>query len=238
MILRSEQIDLISKALVKAQAKIKHAVKDSVNPHFKSRYSDLASVMEAIREPFAENGLALLQPLSNDGDSVKCTTLILHESGQFIGSEMSMRPVRNDPQGMGSCATYLRRYMAAAAAAVASDDDDGNAASGKGTNNNGNQNQTPDTKATSLAAPPQSTVAKTESKPVGNVATSAQAVKWSKLNAGHRKKVGDFLKAKNYESLTDQLLNLLDGKICSQQVLNDTWTLINPEAPDRISEEL
>ena len=230
--LRSDQIDLVSKALVKAQAKIKHAVKDSVNPHFKSKYSDLASVMDAIKEPFAENGLALMQPLSSDQDAVKCTTLILHESGQFIGSEMSMRPVRNDPQGLGSCATYLRRYMAAAAAAVASDDDDGNAASGKGTNTNANPNQTPNTQAPSVATSTQSTVAQRLSKAAANAPARTQVVYFSKAEPTHREMIVNFVKSKNALNLLDAMCSRMEGKVISRDSIEKEWRVIDPEAPD------
>lgn len=229
--LRSDQIDLVSKALVKAQAKIKHAVKDSVNPHFKSKYSDLASVMDAIKEPFAENGLALMQPLSSDQDAVKCTTLILHESGQFIGSEMSMRPVRNDPQGLGSCATYLRRYMAAAAAAVASDDDDGNAASGKGTNN-ANPNQTPNTQAPSMATSTQSTVASRLSKAAANAPARTQVVYFSKAEPTHREMIVNFVKSKKALNLLDAMCERMEGKVISRDSIEKEWRVIDPEAPD------
>lgn len=229
--LRSDQIDLVSKSLVKAQAKIKHAVKDSVNPHFKSKYSDLASVMDAIKEPFAENGLALMQPLSSDQDAVKCTTLILHESGQFIGSEMSMRPVRNDPQGLGSCATYLRRYMAAAAAAVASDDDDGNAASGKGTTN-ANPNQTPNTQAPSMATSTQSTVAQRLSKAAANAPARTQVVYFSKAEPTHREMIVNFVKSKKALNLLDAMCERMEGKVISRDSIEKEWRVIDPEAPD------
>ena len=226
--LRSDQIDLVSKALVKAQAKIKHAVKDSVNPHFKSRYSDLASVMEAIREPFAENGLALLQPLSDAADGVKCTTIILHESGQFLGSEMSMRPVRNDPQGLGSCATYLRRYMAQAAAAVASDDDDGNAASGRMTNGN----QTPNTQTSAVATPAQSAVAQRLAKAAANAPARAQVVYFSKAEPTHREMIVNFVKSKKALNLLDAMCARMEGKVISRDSIEKEWSVIDPEAPD------
>lgn len=229
--LRSDKIDLVSKALVKAQAKIKHAVKDSVNPHFKSKYSDLASVMDAIKEPFAENGLALMQPLSSDQDAVKCTTLILHESGQFIGSEMSMRPVRNDPQGLGSCATYLRRYMAAAAAAVASDDDDGNAASGKGTTN-ANPNQTPNSQTSTVATSTQSTVAQRLSKAAANAPARTQVVYFSKAEPTHREMIVNFVKSKKALNLLDAMCERMEGKIISRDSIEKEWRVIDPEAPD------
>jgi hypothetical protein len=229
----SDKIDELAKALAKAQAKIKHASKDNVNPHFKSRYADLASCMEAIREPFAENGLALSQPLSNEENKVKCTTILMHESGQWLASDMSMTPVQNTPQAMGSCATYLRRYMVLGIAGVAPDDDDGNAASGRG-----NESNYPSTASKNVVAKTtQPTVATPQVKSTGDAAASSQVVKWSKHNAGHQKKVIDFLKSKKQENMLPQLINMLDGQPANQQTLDDTWRKIDPESPDRDPDE-
>ncbi len=225
----SDKIDELAKALAKAQAKIKHASKDNVNPHFKSRYADLASCMEAIREPFAENGLAISQPLSNEENKVKCTTILMHESGQWLASDMSMTPVQNTPQAMGSCATYLRRYMVLGIAGVAPDDDDGNAASGRG-----NENNYPSTASKNVVAKTnQPSVATSQAKATGDASTSSQVVKWSKHNAAHQRKVIDFLKGKKQENMLPQLINLLDGQPANQQTLDDTWRKVDPEAPDR-----
>lgn len=228
--IRSDDISELAKALSKAQGKIRHAVKDSTNPHFKSSYADLASCMEAIREPFAENGLSILQPLSDEENMVKCTTLLLHTSGQYIGSDMRMKPAQLTAHAIGSAATYLRRYMVMAIAGIAADDDDGNDASGKGQNNESKTGSTAPQNISPQVIKP--VVAQPAASNVPNTPANTQTIKWSKLNAGHRKKVTDFLKSKNYDSYSDQLLNLLDGKICSQQTLTDTWRLIDPEAPD------
>lgn len=233
----SDKIDELAKALAKAQAKIKHASKDNINPHFKSRYADLASCMEAIREPFAENGLAISQPLSNEDNKVKCTTILMHESGQWLASDMLMTPVNNLPQTLGSCATYLRRYMVLAISGVAPDDDDGNAASGKGTKDEGKDNNENNNSSTTSQNMAQKTakpaMASSQVSTAGNTAAGSQVVKWSKHNAGHQKKIIDFLKSKKQENMLTQLINLLDGQPASQQTLDDTWRKIDPEAPDR-----
>lgn len=130
----SESINELADALSKAQAKIEGAKKDALNPHFKSKYADLASVWEAIREPLAANGLSIAQGTEFFGDAdnlhlVLCTRL-LHKSGQWIESVIPVRPVKDDPQGMGSALTYARRYALSAMAGVAPEDDDGEAAMG------------------------------------------------------------------------------------------------------------
>ena len=129
----SEQINELAAALAVAQGRIAGAVKDSSNPHFRSQYSDLASVIAAIRQPFAEHGLSFAQGLGQliDGQ-LHMTTRIMHSSGQWIEVHGSI-PVTGkviNAQSLGSAATYLRRYQLAALAAVPSIDDDGNAACG------------------------------------------------------------------------------------------------------------
>ena len=131
---RSEQINELAVALSKAQAKIKAAVKDSTNTFFKSQYADLSSIWDACREPLASNGLSVVQLTSGEGENVVVTTILLHESGQFISNEPghTFIAVRNDPQSIVKCVTYARRCGLAAIVGVApGDDDDGNAASGK-----------------------------------------------------------------------------------------------------------
>ena len=125
---KSEQINELANALCLAQSEIRNAAKDSENPFFKSHYADLASVREAIREPFQHNGLAYTQLLANDAHGVVVETILLHKSGQFIGSAFSVKPIKDDPQGAGSAITYARRYSLQAIAGIAADDDDGEGA--------------------------------------------------------------------------------------------------------------
>ncbi len=127
----SEQINELAAALAKAQGEIEPAPKDKINPHFKSRYADLASIMDACRGPLAKHGLALIQPVSlnSPAGTVRVTTRLLHASGQWIEDELEMIPKDMSPQAMGSVITYGRRYgVSAMLAIVSDDDDDGNAA--------------------------------------------------------------------------------------------------------------
>jgi hypothetical protein len=126
----SEAINEIAAALSAAQAEIAPAPKDATNPHFKSKYADLASVWGACRAALAKHNLAVIQsPFYTDG-RVGLGTRIMHKSGQWLQSEFSMKPTQDTPQGMGSCLTYLRRYaLSAMVGVVADEDDDGNEAS-------------------------------------------------------------------------------------------------------------
>lgn len=123
---RSEQINEIATALSKTQGEIKNAKMDTINPHFKSKYADLASVWDSCREPLSKNGLSITQVfIFMDGTYLETT--LMHTSGQWISSILPIQPVRNDPQGVGSAITYMRRYALSAIVGIApEDDDDGN----------------------------------------------------------------------------------------------------------------
>jgi len=132
MISQSESIANLALALSIVQGKMSHAVKDSANPFFKSKYADLESVWGACRSLLAENGIAIMQfpGLYTDHDkSMSLTTIISHKSGEYISQEMSVPVSKVDPQGAGSALTYMRRYALAAVVGVVQADDDGNAAS-------------------------------------------------------------------------------------------------------------
>jgi hypothetical protein len=105
-------------------------LRDSANPFFKSKYADLSSVVEAIREPLSANGLSYVQVVHDAESSAKVETLILHSSGEWLSCGAVSVPVaKADAQGFGSAMTYARRYSLSAAFGVAPEDDDGNAAS-------------------------------------------------------------------------------------------------------------
>lgn len=133
MNMQSTDIKDIASALTKAQAAIKPALKDSTNPHFRSKYADLASVWDAARPVLTGNGLSVTQTFANGtgGETVTVVTTLLHTSGQWISSALTLKPAKADPQGIGSAITYGRRYgLSAILGIVADEDDDGNAASG------------------------------------------------------------------------------------------------------------
>jgi len=106
------------------------AKRTSENPFFQSRYADLAECWAAIRKPLTDNGLSVSQStdVTESGDVV-LETLLLHESGEFLGGKMLLKPEKTTPQSLGSCITYARRYALMAIVGIAPVDDDGNAAS-------------------------------------------------------------------------------------------------------------
>ena len=119
----------ISTALVKAQKAFGPALKTSTNPHFKSKYADLAACIEAVIDALNDNGIALVQQSHDCADGVTIETLFIHESGETLsGGKFHVPASKQDPQGYGSAMTYARRYALQAACGIAPEDDDGNRA--------------------------------------------------------------------------------------------------------------
>lgn len=134
----SNQTEAIAFALSAAQKKIKTAVKDSTNPHFRSNYADLASIVEACRDALAENSLAVIQGARRDKiDGVWIlTTRLEHKSGQWYESDFPLLARDQTAQAMGSAMTYAKRYSIGAMVGVVSkdEDDDGEGAMGRPAN--------------------------------------------------------------------------------------------------------
>ena len=125
----SESVKQIAEALVSAQKEIRFAAKDSTNPHFKSKYANINSVIEAVKKPLNDNGIAILQSLSpSDDNKLHLTTRLLHSSGEWI-EDTAVCPIqKQDPQGLGSAISYIRRYSISSLCALYADDDDGQSA--------------------------------------------------------------------------------------------------------------
>lgn len=124
---KSESIVEISKALVKAQSKMGGAVKGSSNPFFKSKYSDLNSVIEACKQELNNEGISVLQPIDSDEHGDYVETVLIHTSGEFVSSKMRLKFAKeNDMQAYGSSISYARRYSLQSLVFIpSSEDDDG-----------------------------------------------------------------------------------------------------------------
>ena len=119
----------IATALVKAQKAFGPALKTSSNPHFKSRYADLAACVEAVIGSLNDAGIALMQTTHEAEGGVCVETVLLHESGETLSSgKLHVPASKQDAQGYGSALTYARRYSLMAICGIAPEDDDGNAA--------------------------------------------------------------------------------------------------------------
>ncbi len=142
-------------ALAAAQAEMPMVGKDKVNPFYRSKYADLASVIKVVAPVLAKHGLSVIQTIDyldrpetrvittkdNKGNITTTerteyptvlSTVLLHSSGEFISSQMFLPLETLDSQKQGSAVTYARRYAYSAIVGIAADDDDdGNAASGR-----------------------------------------------------------------------------------------------------------
>lgn len=125
---KSESVKELFVALTKFRKSLKQPLKDAQNPFFKKNYVPLENVVETIDKAIVDTGLSYLQEIAEN----RVNTIITHESGQYLiigGSEV--KPVKPDPQALGSAITYAKRYSLCCAFGITSDeDDDGNAASG------------------------------------------------------------------------------------------------------------
>jgi len=128
MIIRSESMAKLGAALVKAQQAMGKAHKSATNPFFKSKYADLEAVLDTVLDPLNSNGIALVQLTGEEDNKATVTTMLMHESGEFIGQEAGLPLAKFDGHALGSAYTYLRRYGASAAVGLVQSDDDGNAA--------------------------------------------------------------------------------------------------------------
>lgn len=115
-------------ALAKAQAEMGKAVKDTNNPHFKTKYADLGSVMDACMGALNRNGICVVQPAGEDDRGRYVETTLFHSSGQSLSCRVPLIVQKNDMQGYGSAVTYARRYGLMCMAGIAPEDDDGAAA--------------------------------------------------------------------------------------------------------------
>jgi hypothetical protein len=120
----------IAAAFVKAQKQFGKALKTSTNPHFRSKYADLSSCIDAVVGALNDNGIGLMQRTYECKDGVLIETIFVHESGEVMECGMLHVPAtKMDAMGFGSALTYARRYSLLTATGLAPEDDDGIAAS-------------------------------------------------------------------------------------------------------------
>ena len=122
-------IDKLAAALAKAQGEMPNALFNRINPHFKNKYADLASLRDAVMPSLSKHGLSVVQmPTLHETHGFCLHTMLMHASGQYL--ELFYPLIRHDkPQQTGSDLTYARRHSLASLVGVASEeDDDGQAA--------------------------------------------------------------------------------------------------------------
>jgi hypothetical protein len=121
--LQSEQINELAAALAKAQGTMTNAVVNRINPHFKNKYADMGSMLDAVRPALSANGLSIVQPMHMTERGLVLRTVLMHSSGQYIAAEYPL-PATQNQQALGSALTYARRYSLTALICNASDEDD------------------------------------------------------------------------------------------------------------------
>lgn len=131
-----DAVDKILPALLAARDEFMPVREDSTNPHFKSRYASLKSILDSCQGPLTKHGISVLnivRPLVGVGTTGTVSVgremacVLKHTSGQEIVSTIDLPPVLK-PQEFGSTLTYYRRYLLASLLSLATEDDDGEAA--------------------------------------------------------------------------------------------------------------
>jgi hypothetical protein len=188
----SDTINELATALAKAQAEIKNAVLNKVNPHFKSRYADLASVRDAVTAPLAKNGLSIVHATGLDNNVFVVFTRMIHTSGQWIEAVYPITADTNKPQAMASAYTYAKRYSTSALTNIASEeDDDAQSAQDAGkSNGNGFPAGNPDVKYYKTAATTPGAVKAQDNnsyykrleREIDELKSKAEAREWRRLN--------------------------------------------------------
>jgi hypothetical protein len=118
----SDDIKELAAALAKAQSLMRNATLNKVNPHFKSKYADLAGIRDTVTSPLASNGIAVVQTIDHRESGVYVVTRLIHSSGQWLESACPI-PL-GKMQELGSAITYARRYSLSAICGIAADEDD------------------------------------------------------------------------------------------------------------------
>lgn len=122
--IHSDALDALNAALSAAQGEFEAVDKSAANPFFKSSYAPLPEVVKAAAAVISRHGLAVWQGADTDEQGELLWTVVLHSSGQFIGSAARLLPIKGDPQAQGSAITYQRRYQYMAALGLVADEDD------------------------------------------------------------------------------------------------------------------
>lgn len=141
VLIHSELIGKISKALAQAQGEVSPAEKDAVNPHFKSAYSTLSSSHKSARAPISKYGLACIQCASFVDGVLSLVSLVSHESDQWFKNILTIPSQRSDIHTISSLITYAKRiaYNGFFEIAPSDSEDDGN--TGLATQSEQNQNE-------------------------------------------------------------------------------------------------
>ena len=96
--------------------------KSADNPFFKSKYADLNTILDVVEPILHKYNLLLLQPIMN---GCVHSVIVDIETGEDINAEIKL-PELNDPQKLGGCISYFRRYTLQSLLSLSMQDDDAN----------------------------------------------------------------------------------------------------------------
>lgn len=129
----SESLKNFAPAFRKAQSEMEAVKKDSTNPHFKSKYADINSIIECVTEILNRNNISFSQHPVSTERGVGVTTILMHDSGEWIQDSYALPLAKPGAQQGSGAVTYARRYgLQSICGLRAYDDDDGNKAEGPG----------------------------------------------------------------------------------------------------------
>jgi len=94
-------------------------------------YADLAQCIRTAQEPLLNNGLSVIQLLTETEKGTELETIMTHEAGGYVSSSFIMAQAvlaggggKNPAQALGATITYMRRYAYSAITGLAQTDDD------------------------------------------------------------------------------------------------------------------
>lgn len=125
-------VDSLADAVSRAQGSMGSPRFDAINPHFGNKFASLASIRNVVVPALAAQGVAVFQELTSDAESVSVTTTLHRGVERLSFGPFRMPLAKRDAHGIGSAATYAKRYhLQSVLCVVGEDDDDGNAAADK-----------------------------------------------------------------------------------------------------------
>lgn len=134
----SDSIAHLAPALASVQGKIETIPFDAENPHFKSKFASLTAILEYLRPLLVAEGLSMVQGgaiphTREDGlvTAITVETTLVHSSGEWLSTGITVPLAKSDPQGAGGALTYGRRYSLSALLALATDEDDDGASTSR-----------------------------------------------------------------------------------------------------------
>tara|TARA_R110000803_G_scaffold18124_2_gene48650 strand:- start:5098 stop:5868 length:771 start_codon:yes stop_codon:yes gene_type:complete len=125
----SESLGAIAGALATARGEMDKLLKGAENPFFKSKYADLAACLDVAIPHLSKNKIACIQGTNHlESGAIEVSTRLIHGSGEWLETSVTLKPVKFDPQGVGSAISYGRRYCVSSLLSLSAEDDDGNEA--------------------------------------------------------------------------------------------------------------